>query len=131
MIGYVVLIIYTHGQHRGLHALPARAARASSAGSCTGCSRCCPRWAWSLILLFSLNIIGGDPLTFQPDKWALPPAPFNYAVIFVGDLVHRRASLLVWYLKATNHEDWMEAAAEGASERPATPEEIAAMEGEW
>ena len=36
------------------------------------------------ILLFSLNIIGGDPLAFQPDKWTLPAAPFNIAVLFVG-----------------------------------------------
>jgi amino acid transporter len=82
------------------------------------------------ILLFSLNIIGGDPLTFQPDKWALPAAPFNIAVIFVAVWALIACALVV-YMRVTGHEDWIAKAAEAASERPATPEEITAAAGEW
>jgi hypothetical protein len=34
-------------------------------------------------------------------------------------------------MKASGHEDWIAKAAEAASERPATPEEIAEAAGEW
>ena len=38
---------------------------------------------------------------------------------------------LVAYLRSSGHTDWMQAAADGASERPATPEEVEALKGEW
>jgi amino acid transporter len=81
-----------------------------------------------LVLLFSLGIVGGDPLGIHAPT--LPAAPFNIAVVFVG-VWFILGLLIVWYLRSTGHEDWMKAAAEGASERPATPEELAALEGEW
>jgi len=81
-------------------------------------------------MVFSLNIIGGNPLTFQPGAWALPAAPFNYAVIFVG-VWFIAGLLLVLILNRTGHEGWMKAAAEGASERPATEEELKELAGEW
>jgi uncharacterized membrane protein len=83
-----------------------------------------------VILLFSLNIIGGDPLAFQPDKFALPAAPFNIAVLFVF-LWFIIGVVVVLYLRATGRENWMEAAAEAASERPATADEMEEMKGEW
>ena len=77
-----------------------------------------------LVLLFSLNIIGGDPLTFQPGKLRrCRRQPFNIAVIFVGVWLIAGAALVL-YLRATQHEDWMAKAAEAASERPATDEEL-------
>jgi amino acid transporter len=129
MIGYVVLAIYTLGNLAAY--LLYRGERRSEYNvwlhlifpilSTLG---------MLLVLLFSLNVIGGDPLAFQPDKWTLPPAPFNYAVMFVGVWVIA-GILVAWFLNATGRTDWMKAAAEGAAERPATEEEVRALEGEW
>jgi amino acid transporter len=127
MIGYVVLIIYTmgniaawrlyHGERRSeynvwLHSVfPILSTLGMLA-----------------VLLFSLGIIGGDPLGIHGPT--LPAAPFNYAVIFVG-VWFVAGLLLVAYLRSSGQEGWMKAAAEGASERPATPEEVEALKGEW
>jgi len=127
MIGYVVLIIYTmgniaawklfHGERRSeynvwLHSIfPAL----STLGMI-------------LVLLFSLGIIGGDPLALHGPS--LPAAPFNYAVAFVG-VWFVIGVLLVVYLRSSGRESWMKAAAEGAAERPATAEELEALKGEW
>jgi amino acid transporter len=129
MIGYVVLIIYTMGNLAAY--LLYRGERRSEYNvwlhlvfpilSTLG---------MLLVLLFSLNIIGGDPLAFQPDKWTLPPAPFNYAVVFVG-VWFVLGLLLAWFLSASGRTDWMRAAAEGAAERPATEEELRALQSEW
>jgi amino acid transporter len=127
MIGYVVLIIYTmgniaawrlyHGERKSeynfwLHTIfPILSTLGMVA-----------------VLLFSLGIIGGDPLGIHPPT--LPAAPFNVAVLFVG-FWFIVGLLLVAYLRSSGHEGWMKAAAEGASERPATPEEVEALKGEW
>ena len=130
MIGYVVLIIYTMG-NIAAYMLYRRERKSEFSWVLHGLFPLLSTLGMFAILLFSLNIIGGDPLTFQPGAWALPPAPFNYRRDLRRRLVHRRASLLVLYLRATHHEDWMEAAAAGASERPATAEEVEALKGEW
>jgi amino acid transporter len=129
MIGYVVLIIYTLG-NIAAYMLYRRERPSEFSWIRHGLFPLLSTLGMLLVLLFSLGFIGGDPLAFQPDKWALPPAPFNYAVLFVGVWLIL-GILLVLYLRATNREDWMAAAAEGASERPATEEELRAMEGEW
>ena len=127
MIGYVVLIIYTMGNiaawmlYRGER-------RSEFSIWLHGVFPALSTLGMLAVLLFSLNIIGGDPLTIQGPS--LPVAPFNYAVIFVG-VWFIAGILLVLYLRASGHEDWMKAAAEGASERPATPEEVEALAGEW
>jgi amino acid transporter len=127
MIGYVVLIIYTMGNiaawmlYRGER-------RSEFSIWLHGVFPALSTLGMLAVLLFSLNIIGGDPLTIQGPS--LPVAPFNYAVIFVG-VWFIAGILLVLYLRASGHEDWIKAAAEGASERPATPEEVEALAGEW
>ncbi len=129
MIGYVVLIIYTMGNlaawmlYRGER-------RAEFNWVLHGLFPLLSTLGMVAVLLFSLNIVGGNPLAFQPDKWALPSQPFNFAVVFVG-VWFIAGLLLVWYLRASGHEAWMKAAAEGAAERPATPEEVEALKGEW
>ncbi len=127
MIGYVVLIIYTMGNiaawmlYRGER-------RAEFNVWLHGVFPALSTLGMILVLLFSLNIIGGNPLTIQGPS--LPVAPFNYAVAFVG-VWFIVGVLLVLYLRATGREDWMIAAAEGAAERPATPEELESLKGEW
>jgi Amino acid transporters len=129
MIGYVVLIIYTLG-NIAAYMLYRRERPTEFSWISHGLFPLLSTLAMIAILMFSLGIVGGDPLAFQPDKAALPPAPFSYAVVFVG-VWFIAGILLVWYLKATGREDWMAAAAEGASERPATEDELREMEGEW
>ncbi len=129
MIGYVVLIIYTMG-NIAAYLLFRRERKSEFSWVLHGLFPLLSTLGMVAILLFSLNIIGGDPLTFQPGAWALPSAPFNYAVIFVA-VWFVAGLVLVWYLRATHHEEWMAAAAAGASERPATAEEVEALKGEW
>jgi amino acid transporter len=129
MIGYVVLFIYTLGNIAAFM-LYRRERRDEFNWILHVFFPVLSTLGMLTILLFSLNIVGGDPLAFQPGKAALPAAPFNYAVIFVG-IWFVAGLLLIWYLKATHREDWMEAAALGASERPATPDELEVREGEW
>ena len=117
MIGYVVLIIYTmgniaawmlyHGERRNEYSVWLHAVFPilSTLGMV-------------LVLLFSLGIIGGDPLGFHGPT--LPAAPFNIAVTFVG-VWFIVGLILVLYLRSSGHDEWMKAAAEGAAERPATP----------
>jgi amino acid transporter len=127
LIGYVVLIIYTMGNiaawmlYRGerrsefsiwLHAVfPIL----STLGMI-------------LVLLFSLNIVGGDPLTIQGPS--LPGAPFNYAVVFVA-VWFVLGVILTFVLRGSGREDWMRKAAEGAAERPATAEELEELKSAW
>ena len=127
MIGYVVLIIYTmgniaawrlyHGERRSEYSVWLHTVFPilSTLGMFA-------------VLLFSLGIIGGDPLGIHGPT--LPAAPFNYAVLFVG-VWFIVGLLLVAYLRSSGHEGWMKAAAEGAAERPATAEEVEALKGEW
>ncbi len=129
MIGYVVLIIYTLG-NIAAYMLYRRERPQEFSWVSHALFPVLSTLGMIAVLLFSLNIVGGEPLAFQPQAWTLPPAPFNYAVIFVG-VWFIVGLLLVWYLKATGREDWMKAAAIGASERPATEEELRDMEGEW
>jgi amino acid transporter len=129
MIGYVVLIIYTMGNiaawmlYRGER-------RSEFNWFLHGLFPLLSTLGMILVLLFSLNIIGGEPLGFQPDKWTLPPAPFNIPVVFVG-VWFILGLILVAYLRSSGHTGWMQAAADGASERPATPEEMEGLKGEW
>jgi len=127
LIGYVVLIIYTMG-NIAAYMLYNRERRAERSIVLHVLFPVLSTLGMIAVLLFSLNIVGGDPLTIQSPS--LPPAPFNYAVIFVG-VWFVAGILLLLALKATGHEDWMLKAAEGAAERPATEEEIKAMAGEW
>jgi amino acid transporter len=127
MIGYVVLLIYTmgniaawrlyHGERRSEYSVWLHTVFPilSTLGMVA-------------VLLFSLGIIGGDPLGIHGPT--LPAAPFNLAVLFVG-LWFIVGLLLVAYLRSSGHEGWMKAAAEGAAERPATPEELEDLKGEW
>ncbi len=127
MIGYVVLIIYTmgniaawrlyHGERRSEYSVWLHTVFPilSTLGMIA-------------VLLFSLGIIGGDPLGIHGPT--LPAAPFNYAVLFVG-VWFIVGLALVAYLRSSGHEGWMKAAAEGAAERPATAEEVEALKGEW
>jgi amino acid transporter len=129
LIGYVVLFIYSLG-NLAAYMLYRRERRSEFSWWRHALFPILSTLGMLMILLFSLNIIGGDPLAFQPDKFALPGAPFNIAVIgvFVWILV---GIGVVLYLRATGREKWLAAAAEAASERPATAEEIEAMKGEW
>ena len=129
MIGYVVLLIYTLGNIAAFM-LYRRERPSEFNWIMHGLFPLLSTLGMVAILLFSLNIIGGDPLTFQPDKWALPPAPFNIAVIFVGVWTILGIAVVL-YMRASGHEDWISKAAEAASERPATDEELRAMAGEW
>jgi amino acid transporter len=129
LIGYVVLGIYTLG-NIAAYMLYRRERRSEFSWILHGLFPLLSTLGMVAILLFSLNIIGGDPLTFQPDKWALPAAPFNIAVVFVG--VWALAGIaVVLYMHASGHEDWIAKAAEAASERPATEEELREMGSEW
>ena len=127
MIGYVVLIIYTMGNiaawmlYRG-------ELRAQYSVWLHTVFPILSTLGMFLVLLFSLNIIGGDPLGFNAPS--LPAAPFNIAVTFVG-VWFIVGLILVAYLRSSGHDAWMKAAAEGASERPATEEEVEALKGEW
>ena len=126
-IGYVVLIIYTMGNIAAY--LLYRGERRSEYNvwlhlvfpvlSTLG---------MFLVLLFSLGIIGGDPLGLHTPT--LPAAPLHLPVLFVG-VWFIVGIVLALYLRSSGHTDWMEAAAEGASERPATAEEIEGLRGEW
>lgn len=129
MIGYVVLIIYTMG-NIAAYLLYRRERKSEFSWWLHGLFPLLSTLGMLAVLLFSLNIVGGDPLAFQPDKWTLPPAPFNVAVVFVG-VWFIAGILLALYLRASGRTTWMQAAAEGASERPATAEEIEALRGEW
>jgi amino acid transporter len=129
MIGYVVLLIYTLG-NIAAYMLYRRERSSEFSWILHGLFPLLSTLGMVAILLFSLNIIGGDPLSFQPDKWTLPAAPFNIAVVFVG--VWTLIGIgLVLYMRATGHEDWIARAGEAASERPATDEEVREMSGEW
>jgi amino acid transporter len=129
LIGYVVLFIYTMG-NIAAYLLYRRERKSEFNWILHGLFPLLSTLGMLAVLLFSLNIIGGDPLAFQPDKWTLPPAPFNIPVLFVG-VWFILGIVLVLYLRSSGHTDWMQAAADGASERPATPEEIEALKGEW
>jgi amino acid transporter len=129
LIGYVVLAIYTLG-NIAAYMLYRRERRSEFSWILHGLFPLLSTIGMVLVLLFSLNIIGGNPLTFQPGAWALPSAPFNIAVIFVGIWLVAGVALVL-YLRATGREDWMAKAAVAASERPATEEEIKEMAGEW
>jgi amino acid transporter len=129
MIGYVVLIIYTMG-NLAAFLLYRRERRSEFSWWLHGLFPLLSTLGMFAVLLFSLNIIGGDPLTFQPSAATLPPEPFNIPVVFVG-VWFIAGVLLAVYLSASGRNAWMKAAAEGASERPATPEEVEALKGEW
>jgi amino acid transporter len=129
LIGYVVLGIYTLGNIAAFM-LYWNQRRSEFNWVLHGLFPLLSTLGMLAVLLFSLNIIGGDPLTFQPDKWTLPPAPFSIAVQFVAVWALVACALVV-YMRATGHEDWIAKAAEAASERPATEEEIRAAAGEW
>lgn len=129
LIGYVVLAIYTLGNVAAFM-LYWNQRRSEFNWLLHGLFPLLSTLGMVAVLLFSLNIIGGDPLTFQPGSAALPPAPFNIAVVFVGVWIVV-ASALVVYMRLTGHEDWIAKAAEAASERPATDEEIREAAGEW
>ena len=130
MIGYVVLIIYTMGNIAAWRALSTASARSEyNVWPAHGCSRSCRPSGMVAVLLFSLGIIGGDPSGSTAPT--LPAAPFNYRRRSSSASGSSSALVLVAYLRSSGHEDWMKAAAEGAAERPATPEEIEALKGEW
>ncbi len=129
LIGYVVLIIYTMG-NIAAYLLYRRERPQEFSWISHGLFPLLSTLGMLAVLLFSLNIVGGDPLAFQPDKWSLPGAPFNWPVIFVG-IWFIAGILVVWYLRASGRQAWMKAAAEGAAERPATEEEIRDLQGEW
>ncbi len=127
LIGYVVLIIYTMG-NLAAYMLYRGERRAEFSVWKHVVFPVLSTLGMILVLLFSLNIVGGDPLTIQGPS--LPAAPFNLAVLFVG-VWFVLGVLLVWWLNASGRTAWMKAAAEGAAERPATPEEVEALHGEW
>lgn len=127
MIGYVVLIIYTMGNIAAWR-LYRRERKSEYSFWLHTLFPILSTLGMVAVLLFSLGIIGGDPLGIHGPT--LPAAPFNYAVIFVG-VWFVVGLLLVAYLRSSGHESWMKAAAEGAAERPATPEEVEALKGEW
>ena len=127
MIGYVVLIIYTMGNIAAWR-LYRRERKSEYSVWLHTLFPILSTLGMVAVLLFSLGIIGGDPLGLHGPT--LPAAPFNYAVLFVG-FWFIVGLVLVAYLSSSGHEDWMKAAAEGAAERPATPEEIEALKGEW
>jgi amino acid transporter len=128
LIGYVVLIIYTMG-NIAAWMLYRRERRSEFSWVLHGLFPILSTLGMIVVLLFSLNFFGPN-LEFQPDKWTLPPAPFNIPVVFVG-VWFILGLILVAYLRSSGHTDWMQAAADGASERPATPEEVEALKGEW
>ncbi|MFL5686073.1 MAG: APC family permease [Chloroflexota bacterium] len=128
LIGYVVLIIYTMG-NIAAYMLYRRERKAEFSWILHGLFPILSTFGMLVVLLFSLNFFGPN-LEFQPDKWTLPPAPFNIPVVFVG-VWFIIGLILVAYLRSSGHTDWMQAAADGASERPATSEELEALKGEW
>jgi len=127
--GYVLLFIYTMG-NIAAYLLYSRERRSEFSWWKHGLFPLLSTLGMLLVLLFSLNIIGGDPLGFQLDKIGLPAAPLNYAALFAGAWLIV-GILLVVYLRSSGRTSWMKAAAEGASERPATEEEVEALKGEW
>jgi amino acid transporter len=129
LIGYVMLAIYTLG-NVAAYMLYRRERRSEFNWVMHGLFPLLSTLGMVAILLFSLNFIGGDPLTWQPDKWALPPAPFNIAVLFVGFWILLAIGLVI-YMRATGNEEWIAKAAEAVAERPATEEEIKDLAGEW
>ena len=129
LIGYVVLLIYTLGNVAAFM-LYRRERQSEFSWVLHGLFPLLSTLGMLAILLFSLNIVGGDPLAFQPDKWKLPDAPFNIAVIFVGVWTLIGIAVLV-YMRATGKVDWIQRAGDAASERPPTPEEVREMSGEW
>lgn len=128
LIGYVVLIIYTMG-NIAAWMLYRRERKSEFSWILHGLFPVLSTLGMIVVLLFSLNFFGPN-LEFQPDKWTLPPAPFNIPVVFVG-VWFIVGLILVAYLRSSGHTDWMQAAADGASERPATEEELEALKGEW
>jgi amino acid transporter len=128
LIGYVVLFIYTMG-NIAAYLLYRRERKSEFNWILHGLFPLLSTLGMLAVLLFSLNFFGPN-LEFQPDKWKLPDAPFNIPVVFVF-VWFILGLILVAYLRSSGHTDWMQAAAEGASERPATPEEIEALKGEW
>jgi amino acid transporter len=126
-IGYVVLIIYTMG-NIAAYLLYSRERRSEYNVWLHLVFPVLSTLGMVLVLLFSLNIIGGDPLTIQGPS--LPAAPLNIPVVFVG-VWFILGLILALYLRSSGHTDWMQAAADGASERPATPEEVEGLKGEW
>lgn len=129
LIGYVVLAIYTLGNIAAFM-LYRRELKSEFSWILHGLFPLLSTLGMVAVLLFSLNIIGGDPLTFQPEKWALPVAPFNIAVLSVlGWLI--LGIVIVVYMALSGHEAWIERAALAASEREATEEELKEMASEW
>jgi len=127
IIGFVVLIIYTMGNIAAY--MLYRGERRSE-------------FSWWRHLLFpvlstlgmvvvgliAIGWIGGEPLSIGGGT---PPAPpYIYGVYLVG-IWFVIGLLLAWWLKASGRTGWMKAAADGASERPATAEELEEMKGEW
>ncbi len=129
LIGYVVLAIYTLGNIAAFM-LYWNERRSEFNWILHGLFPLLSTLGMIAVLLFSLNFIGGEPLTFQPENATLPPAPFNIAVVFVGVWILVAIGVVI-YMRATNHEDWIAKAAVAASEREATDEELKAMTGEW
>jgi amino acid transporter len=129
MIGYVVLFIYTMGNIAAWMLFRGER-RSEFSWWLHGLFPVLSTLGMVAILLFSLNIIGGEPLTFQPGAATLPPAPFHIPVVFVGVWFIVGLILVAW-LRSSGRTGWMQAAADGASERPATPEELEALKGEW
>ena len=126
-IGYVVLLIYTLG-NIAAYMLYSRERRSEFSVWLHVVFPILSTLGMLLVLLFSLGIISGDPLGIH--GVTLPSAPLHLSVIFVV-VWFVLGLLIVWWLSATGRTSWMRAAAEGASERPATPEEIEALGGEW
>ena len=127
MIGYVVLIIYTmgniaawllyHGERRNEYSVWLHTVFPilSTLGML-------------LVLLFSLGIIGGDPLGLpRPDA---ARCAVQHRRHVRRRVVHRRRDPRVLPpLEWPRGLD--EGGRRGAAERPATPEEVEALKGEW
>jgi amino acid transporter len=127
IIGFVVLLIYSLGNIAAFR-LYWLERRSEFNWLLHGLFPLLSTLAMVLVGMFATGLIGGEPLTLGGGTF--PAAPYNYAVIFVGIWTVLGIALLV-YLRATGNEDWIQKAAEAASERPATPEELREMAGEW
>lgn len=127
IIGFVVLLIYSLGNIAAF-LLYWRERRSEFNWLLHGVFPLLSTLGMVVVGLFATGLIGGDPLTFGGGTF--PVAPYNYAVIFVGIWTVLGIALLV-FLRATGNEDWIKKAAEAASERPATEEELREMAGEW
>lgn len=127
IIGFVVLLIYSLGNIAAFR-LYWLERRSEFNWLLHGLFPLLSTLAMVLVGMFATGLIGGDPLTLGGGTF--PAAPYNYAVIFVGIWTVLGIALLV-YLHFTGNEDWIQKAAEAASERPATEEELREMAGEW